>query len=196
MYSMEMPQYLQALGIVSRHLSLRLQQGLASHEMKSSYPMDKAHLIHRSCKRIWIQYVCLRQKPLLTLSTLLGIHKPWTWEQLEALLVYIYYYWLDFQTWGTLWCLIRAVVRNTPTGTQFDIRSVVRSFPLPGSNTIFASGQLLELDRFRHREGGGNRERIDLWVLTPWSSTSSGWPNWMIKQISGFICPHEHSADT
>lgn len=34
------------------HLSLRLQQGLASHEMRSSYSMDKAHLIHRSCKRI------------------------------------------------------------------------------------------------------------------------------------------------
>lgn len=60
-----------------------------------------------------VQYVCLRQKPLLTFSTLLGIHKPWTWEQLEALLVYIYY-WLDFQTWGTHWCLIRAVIRNTP----------------------------------------------------------------------------------
>lgn len=29
-------------------------------------------------------------------------------------------YWLDFQTWGTHWCLIRAVVRNIPN------RNVVR----------------------------------------------------------------------
>lgn len=164
MYSMEMPQYLQALGIV-----------WATCLWDFSKVWPRMRWDHRTR---WTK----RTSSVLLQTDLNTVYVFASEASSDSLSTSRSTQTLDLRaTWG-LGCLhICTIDRHEVhigvwyvqlsvllrTGTQFDIRSVVRSFPLPESNTIFASGQLLELDRFKHRKGGGNRERIvwEYWLL-------------------------------